>query len=135
MTIRLSAAIRNGALSLVNDAVNAGATAGQLRMYTGGQPSSPDSAASGTLLATFTLADPAFEAPTAGTMVLDADPDIVATAVASGTAGWMRFVSSTGTAVMDGSVGTSGADFIVNTTSIVSGQNVTLVAAQINFPV
>lgn len=135
MAIRLSTNIRNGALQLVNEAVNGGSAAGQARLYTGSQPASPDSAASGTLLASFVLEDPAFALPTAGTMVLDADPDINATAVASGTAGYMRFVDSNGVAIMDGSVGTSGTDFLVNTTSIVSGQTVTLVAAQINFPV
>lgn len=135
MAIRLSLAARNGALALVGGMVDAGSSPGQIRLYTGNQPASPDTTASGTLLATFILEDPAFAAPSAGSMVLDADPDINATAVATGTAGYLRFVDSTGVAVMDGSVGTSGTDFTVNTTSIVNGQTVTLVAAQINFPI
>jgi hypothetical protein len=135
MAIRLSLAARNASLNLVNDMVNAGPTFGQARLYTGTQPASADTAPSGTLLASFVLEDPAFASATAGSIVLDADPDINATAVASGTAGYLRFVDSTGVAVFDGSVGTSGTDFIVNTTSIVSGQTVTLVAAQLNFPI
>lgn len=132
MTIRFSTAVRNAFLTVVKDAVDAG-TAGTLKVYTGSQPAGPDTAPSGTLLVTFTLTDPAFDTPAAGAMVLDADPDIVATAVASGTAGWARMSDSAGTAVMDGTVGTSG-DFVINTAAITAGQDVILASATLNYP-
>jgi hypothetical protein len=37
---------------------------------------------------------------------------------------WYRDVDSTGTCVVDGSVGTSGSDFNVNSTSVSVGQEV-----------
>lgn len=134
MTIRVSTAGRNGALAVINDLVNAGSGAGQIKMYSGSQPASPNSPATGTLLATFTLADPAFEAPADGSIAVDASPDLSTTATASGTAGWLRFMDSTGTAVLDGTVGTNDEDFTVNTTSIVNGQTVILTDALIVFP-
>ncbi len=42
----------------------------------------------------------------------------------NGTATWFRCVDSTGTFCVDGSVGTSGSDLNLNSTTISSGQNV-----------
>ena len=49
------------------------------------------------------------------------------TAAATGTASWFRITKSDGTTVvMDGSVGTSSADMILNNTSIATGQTVSI---------
>lgn len=126
MTIKIPAATRNAMLDLLVDKADAGAAAGTIKMYTGAQPANADAAATGTLLATFTLADPAFAAAASGSVALDADPALTTTAVASGTAGWARVADSDGLTVFDGSVGTSAADFIVASTTVATGQNLSL---------
>lgn len=44
-----------------------------------------------------------------------------ASADASNIASWCRFADGNGNPVLDGSVGTTGADFIINTTNVVTG--------------
>ncbi len=136
MTVRIALSTRNAILDAVAAQIDAGSGAGTIAIYTGAQPANADAAATGTLLVTFTLADPAFAAATGSTLTLDADPDLVAAAVATGTAGWARVRDSDNNTVFDGSVGTSGSgqDFTLTTTSIVSGQNVTLSAGALSFP-
>lgn len=134
MTLRVAVAARNAGLDAIFDRANAGAAAGTIKIYTGAQPATADTAESGTLLVTFTLADPAFSAAASGVKDLDADPDLSATAAATGTAGWARCEDSDGNNVFDGSVGTSGADFTINSTSITSGQTVNLTLGSITDP-
>lgn len=134
MTIRTAVAARNAALDAELDRTDAGAGAGTIKIYTGAQPATGDTAETGTLLATFTCADPAWSAATGGVKTLDADPDLSATAVATGTAGWARVEDSAGNNVFDGSVGVSGTDFIINTTSITSGQATVLLSGTITYP-
>ena len=136
MTLRLSMDARVATLNTINDRVNAGAGPGVLQLYTGTQPNSPDVAATGTLLATFTLADPAFVNIANGSMDLDADPDLSAVAINTGPAGWARISDSNGTAVIDGTVSSTYAagEFFVNSTSITTNQPVFLTTFQINFP-
>lgn len=133
MTIRFPSPVRNAILQAVATAADAGSGPAVLRLYTGSQPTSADNAATGTLLVTFTLAEPTFDAPSAGVLALDADPDISAVAVASGTAGWARILDATGATVLDGTVGTSG-DFVINSTAIVAGQSVILASASFAYP-
>jgi hypothetical protein len=134
MTLRFAVAGRNAGLDARLDRMDAGAGAGVIEIYSGSQPATGDTAETGTLLATFTCADPAWSAATGGVKTLDADPDLSTTAVATGTAGWARCKDSTGVDVMDGSVGTSGTDFIINSTSITSGQTVNLTAGTVTDP-
>lgn len=134
MTIRIAVAGRNAGLDAGLDRANAGAGPGTIKVYSGSQPSTADAAATGTLLATFTLADPGFAAAAAGVKDLDADPDLSTAAVATGAAGWARCQDSDGGNVFDGSVGTSATDFIINTTSITNGQTVTLTMGSITDP-
>src|SRR5688572_11100568 len=125
MAVRLSASLANDLADAVDTAVNAGAGAGTIKIYTGSQPATADTAASGTLLATFTLSDPAFGPASSGVITLSGTPLTVA-AAATGTAGWFRLASSTPTTVLDGSVGTSGNQINLNTTSVTLGVNVTI---------
>jgi len=125
----------------VVDLLDAGAGAGLLRIYdsTGaGQPTNPDIAVtSQVLLAELTLSDPAFgnaaDAAPGATATASAITDDSA-ANATGTATWFRAVDSNGLAVIDGSVGTSGADLNLATTSITTGQTVSVTSWTITQP-
>lgn len=105
-----------------------------LKIYTGSQPATPDDAATGTLLATFT--DLAFQGTVAsGSVHLDtATGTLIVNAAASGDAAWGRLEQPTSSYKIDGSVGTSAAQFIVNTASLTSGGLVALVSCNIVMP-
>lgn len=134
MPTRISTPARNQIATAVAALVDAGAAAGKVRVYTGAQPARPSVAATGTLLVTFTLNDPAFAAAATGAVLLDVDPAITATAVATGTAGWFRLLDSDDNAIMDGEVGVVSAQMILNTTSIAVGELIQLVSASISAP-
>lgn len=134
MTIRVAVAARNAALDTIVDRVDAGGAAGTIKIYTGAQPANADTAATGTLLATLTCALPAFDPAATGAVALDADPDLTTTATAAGTAGWARVADSNGATVFDGSVGTSGTDFIINATAITLNQVINLTTGTLTFP-
>lgn len=133
MAVRLSESLADDLADAVDTAVNAGGSAGTIKIYTGSQPATADTAESGTLLATFTLADPAFGAASGGVITLAGVPLTVA-AADTGTAGWFRMETSGGTNVLDGSVGTSGNQINLNTTSITNGVNVTITSGTITMP-
>lgn len=128
MAVRLSTAARNAATDAISGLVDAGSGPGTIKIYSGSQPATPNTAASGTLLATVTLSDPAFGASSAGTAT-GADPAPV-TAAATGTAGWWRMADSDGNPVMDGSVTASGGggDMQLSTVSLTSGGSVDITA-------
>jgi len=124
MTVGLSTALRNSHMSDINSALNVGG-AGLLRVYDGTRPATGGTATN--LLATLTLTNPAAPSPSGGVLTFSAIAS--GTAGATGTATWCRFVDSTSAFVMDGSVGTSAADYILNTTAIVSGVTVSCTSA------
>jgi hypothetical protein len=99
---------------------------GLLRIYSGTKPTNPDTALSGnTLLAELALS--ATFAPGASGGVLTASAIAAdASADATGTATFFTLTTSGGTRKSDGTVGTSAADLILNTTSIVSGAQVSV---------
>ena len=101
-----------------------------IRLYDGTQPTNANTAISTqTLLVSLTIAG-AFGTDSNGTITLGSVTS--GTAVASSTATFFRIVKSDGTTVvMDGSVGTSGADLNLNTTTIASGQTVSITAGTI----
>jgi hypothetical protein len=136
MVVRLATATVNAAANAACDLADGGAAAGTLKIRTGVQPASANDAASGTLLATFTLADPAFAAGVAGVKTLDADPDLTTVGLAAGTAGWARLESSTPGTVMDFSVTATGGggDIEVDNVSIAVDQNVTITAGTVTMP-
>lgn len=136
MTVKVSVAARNAAVAAIASLINTGG-AGSLKLYTGSQPLNPDTTASGTLLATFTLNNPAFSSPTSGTIDMILSPALNATAGANGTAGYVRILNGSGAAVYDGSVGPASvgtADFLLNSTSIVTGQVITILNGTLTFP-
>lgn len=108
----------NGLTALVN--------AGSIKLYTGSQPANGNTALAGqTLLATLPLNNPAFGNAAAGVAALNAS-GVSASAVATGTAAWFRVCNSGGTGIWDGSIGTSGCNLNLNSTSIQSGATVTI---------
>lgn len=135
MATRISTEIRDLACNAVVDALDAGAGAPTLKVYTGTQPASAEDAATGTLLATFTLdATAAFGASSSGVATLDVSPAISAVAAATGTAGWFRAADSTDANRIDGSVGQGSGDLSLDNTSITSGQTVNLVSWTVTMP-
>lgn len=122
----ISNAARSAAADAVVDLIDGGAGPGLLRIYDGTQPAGPDTAVSTqVLLAELTMSDPAFGAASNGVATASAITADSA-ANATGTASWFRIVTSAGTAVIDGSVGTSASDLVLNSTAIQSGAEVSV---------
>lgn len=126
MPLRLSDAARNAKVNAAVDLldVGTGTAGGTIKIYTGSQPATPATAASGTLLATVVLSATAFGAASGGSASLT-DPASV-NAVATGTAGWARFADRDGAVVFDGDVTATGGGGVValSTTSLVNGSPV-----------
>jgi hypothetical protein len=131
MAISYTAAVRNNfADSVLADLGNAGL----IRIYDGTPPANVDAALSGNnTLATATLPTPS-GVVTTHTLDLDLDPDVEVTAAATGTASFFRILTSGGTAIAQGTCGTSGTDMILTSTSITSGQTVRFTLASLSFP-
>jgi hypothetical protein len=133
ITTAVSNALDTAATAAVDDAfVTAAGTNAVLQIRTGA-PAGPGSAAGGTLLASITIASWTAASPSAG-QVTGSDPAAV-TAVGTGTAQHFRLQTSGGVAVLEGSVGTSSADLILDNTSIVTGGSVNLGAPVFTIPV
>lgn len=138
MAIKISNAAAIAACNSIVDLIDAGASAGKIRIYDGTRPADPDTAVSTqTLLAELTFSDPAFG------NAADGAPGGVATASsitadssanATGTASWFRVVDSDGLAIFDGDVGTSGSDLNLSSVSITSGDNVAVTSFTYTMP-
>lgn len=126
MTTRISDEVRTLACDAIVDSLDAGAGAATIKIYTGSQPADADDAASGTLLATITMSDPAFAAAVAGAAAADTSPALSAVAGAAGTAGWFRAADSNDANRIDGSVGEGSGDLSLDNTDIAVGQTVTV---------
>lgn len=127
MATRIPAASRNAHADLEAARTDAGSGPGYIEVYTGSQPATADTAATGTLLVTVTLNDPAYGSSSSGVATLDVTPEPSATAVAAGTPGWYRVKDSTGATVRDGSI--SGMPAVsVGDTVLVTGGTLTMPA-------
>lgn len=109
------------------DTITASAASGKLRIYSGSQPADADaSIGAATLLAELTMNATAFgsatsTASTASVLTANAITQD-SSADATGTAAWFRLWQSNGTTpILDGTVGTSGTDLIINSTAISAG--------------
>lgn len=132
--VRLSTTARNAAATAIVGLLDAGSGAGTVQIRTGSQPATPQTAATGTLLATITLSDPAGGSPSTGVITIT-DPAAVV-AAADGTAGWARFLDSTGAAVMDCDVTATGGGGALTfaTTSFSTGVQVDMNAMTLTVP-
>ena len=127
MTIRFNTTMRDAMVTKLTGAIS-GYT---LSIYTGSQPAAANDAATGTKLVDITING--FTSPANGSATLDTSTPNTGTAVAAGTAGWGRIVGGAGERI-DGTVGTSGTDFTINSTSITNGATVTLTAMTVTQP-
>jgi hypothetical protein len=116
------------------DALAALADSGYLRIYSGSPPATPETAASGVLLAELRLNATAFGAAASGVITANAITSD-SSADATGSAGYYRVLQSDGTTVLwDGSVSTSGADLNLNSVAIQSGATVSISALTYTLP-
>ena len=124
---KYAVALKNAKLNQITSQVG---TSGNLIIYSGTQPTNPDTALSGnTVLATLPLSSTF--APAASGGVLTANAITAANASATGTATFASLLTSGGTRIVDMSVGTSGADCNLGTTSITSGLTVSVTSLTI----
>lgn len=120
------------------EAIDAG-TAAVIEIYSGSVPSNADASAAGlTLLASCTCSATAFtsysDTGTAGRATF-ASITSDSSADNTGTASCFRIKTQTGgTTCAQGTVGTSSADLILNTTSITAGSTVAISSATIDLP-
>jgi hypothetical protein len=121
---RFSTGLRNGLLDASFD-MNTGFDNGFLDIYSTPKPALADDAESGSLLASIVLPATAFAAAASGGSLVKAGVWQETSANLSGTANWFRLYTSghvTGASTtekrIDGTVGTSGTDLILTSTSI-----------------
>jgi hypothetical protein len=133
---RIPTASRNAACDAVVDLTDGGSGAGTIDVRTGTQPASANDAASGTLLATFTLNDPAFGAASTGVATLDVDPAITTTGLAAGDAGWFRMKDSAGATVLDGAATATGGggQLELSTIAVSIGLTVSITSGTVTMP-
>lgn len=109
--------------------------AGAIDVYDGSAPSSADDAATGTKLISFATTTSTWNDPSASVNSCTLASSLTASGIATGTAGYARFSWTVGgvTFVIQGSIGTTGTDFVISSTSIVNGNSFNLTAATIGF--
>ncbi len=123
MAIQLSTSVRNARLDAIESTIS---TAPILKIRTGAQPANCAASDTGTVLATMTLPSDWLAAASSGSKALSGTWQDTS-ADATGTAAHFRIYDSGGsTCHIQGSVGTSGADLNLDSTSITSGQSVTI---------
>lgn len=122
----IATGVRNSMCDALVDAIDAGTTdaAGDFQIYT---------AAFGTLLAELAFSNPAFGAAATGTATANSITDD-SSANATGTAAVCRIRDRDNATVFEGTVGTTGADLNLNTTSITSGDTVSISSMTVTMP-
>lgn len=120
------------------DALGALPDSGKLRVYNGSQPADADTAVSGqTKLVEWDLPANVFPAATIGAVaraIITANTVTDVVGLAAGTASWFRVIDSGGNSLWDGTVGTSGCDLNLNTTTIGVGAAVSILSWTMNLP-
>lgn len=123
MAIQLSTLARNARLDAIETEAGASAI---LKIRTGAQPANCATADSGTVLATLTLPADWMAAAASGAKAMSGTWEDTS-ADATGTAAHFRLYKSDGTTcVMQGTVGTSGADMNLDSVSFTAGQAFTI---------
>lgn len=134
---KIATGLRNALANEITAQIDAGTgvTAGQIKIYTGSQPANPQTAASGTLLATINLhTPPSFGSASTGTITADTIANV--TVAASGTAGWFRLLDRDGTTIADGQVTATGGggDMTFDNVAFVAGGTVSITSFTITVP-
>ncbi len=113
--LKYSTALKNAQLDAITTQIGGSCL---IRIYDGAQPASPDTAIGAQVLLAELTGNATF-APAASGGVLTANAITNdSSANATGTAAWFRILTSGASAKIDGTVGTSGTDMIINNTSI-----------------
>jgi len=121
MAVNYSTAIKNTRMTAVLTAIDAGAGAGKINLYTAGYAG---------LLVSIALADPS-GVVNAGALTLSGMPK-TALASGAGNAAIARILDSDNTVVAEGlTVGISASDIIIDNVNIAAGQTVNITAGTI----
>lgn len=131
MSLQFSVAVRNARLDAIETAIGASAI---LKIRSGSAPANCAAADTGTVLATVTLPADWMAAAASGAKAKSGTWEDTS-ADATGTAAHFRIYASDGTTChMQGTVGTSGADLIVDSVSFTSGQPFSISGFTLNEP-
>jgi hypothetical protein len=123
MAVQLSVSARNARLDAIETTIG---TSAVLKIFTGSPPANCAAADSGTVLATFNLPSDWMAAASSGSKAKSGTWEDLS-ADNTGTAGHFRvYDSGASTCHIQGTVGTSGTDMTVNSTSFTAGQSVTV---------
>lgn len=134
MAFRISVGLKN---KVLDGTVGLGTAfdggTGRINVYTGTQPATPDTAASGTLLGTLTLSSDSFAAASAGAAAINSVTSDTS-ADNSGTAGYVRFYKTGDTAPGSAGNGTTdyridlaiGSDISIDVAAVVAGGTIAL---------
>lgn len=125
MTVQRSTAVRNARLDAIESTIG---TSAKVRIYTGAQPATCATAASGTLLVEWALGSDWAAGASGGVKAFNSTP-VAGTATGTGTAGHYRIVDSAGTTCHEQGAVTAtggGGDVTIDNTSIVAGQTVNI---------
>jgi len=126
MALTYTTTLVNNQLDELTALVDAGSGAGKIKIYDGTVPTDVGTALAGnTLLATLTCTDPAAAAASSGVLTFSTITDD-SSADATGTATFFRITDSDDNDVVQGTVGTSGADVNFDSVSFVAGGTVAM---------
>ncbi len=133
MAVRLSTGLKTYALD--SGLGTAFDTTGRINVYSGTQPATADTAATGTLLGTLTLSSDSFAAASSGAIAINSVTSDTS-ADATATAGYVRFYRTGDTAPGSTGNGTTdrrldlliGTDISMDNTSVVTGGTIALSA-------
>ena len=130
--MKISTLARNAAVDAVCGLIDDNGP-GVLQIRTGSAPTNTTDGDSGTLLATCTFSDPAFNPAASGTATADtitSDTNVDA----SDTAAHFRIKDGNAVVISQGTVGTSGADINFNTVTFVSGGTCAITSLTVTQP-
>lgn len=135
--LKISTSLRNALANQITTKLDTGSTNSQARLLirTGSPPANPETAASGTLLATVLLhTPPSFGSASTGVITADTIGNV--TVAASGTAGWFRIVDKDNNAMIDGDITATGGggDITFDNITFVSGGTVAISSLTITVP-
>lgn len=136
---RLSSLVAISMCNAVVDLIDTGGGAGNIVIYTGAEPAYANDAA-GTEVATCALNATAYAAAAADAVNHWADANLTASAVDASATGnvaavtYFRVLKNDASVVFQGTVGTSGADLNLNSTTIGAGAEVTITALEVRVP-
>lgn len=137
MPLRLATITRDTGCNAIVDIIDQDVGAGVLLIRTGGQPANPQTAATGTLLATLPFSDPAFGASASGVATASAITSDTSVA-ATGTAGWARILSADAVdptdAIMDMDIGQGSGTLDFDNTSFIIGGTAAISSMTVTVP-